>query len=479
MTDSKYRDTDLANGVRFRELMKGRVLYDPDTDTWFLWDDRRWKRVNGKSEARVRELAREVVLSIDLEVARETNDQTRNDLRAWAKQSQSNARLSAMIAAAKAESSLWVTTAEFDTDPNLLNCMNWTIDLRTGAGKAHDPSDKITSLVPVSYDPNAGEPTLFLKTLNRAFAKDQTGQAAQYMLMAMGYGLRGNNSEQVAFFIEGDTNTGKTTVLEAVAEVLGQDLADCTIKPRVLAKNKYGQGAADTDVNKLRGRRFAAITEAAASLSIDEDAFKSLVGSGFASLRMLYGERFTVPVTWTLFVAANETPTVDRWEPAIARRMVVFDSGPTVPEPERDTSLKHRIVTEEAEQIVALLVRKSVEYERAYRDHGSHFNKTHAPSAVRDATVRVEDSNDHVAQFIRERLEFDPSYVINHKPSLYKAYTDGRPNGQGHTKQSFYKSLLTWAHANEHAFVSVDDRKVYGVRLRERTLEELAASIGV
>lgn len=477
MADPKHRDTDIANGVRFRELMRYRANYDPDTDTWFLWDSMRWRRIPGRSDARVRELAKEVVLSIDLEVTREANDQVRDDLRNWAKQSQSNARMSAMILAAKAERELWVKTTDFDLDPYLLNCLNGTVDLRTGAVKPHDPQDRITSLVPVAYDPNAGEPTLFLRTLRRAFAKDTTGLAASYMLLAMGYGLRGDNSEQVSFFIEGDTNTGKTTVLEAVAEVLGDDYADCTIKPRVLAKNKYGQGAADTDVNKLRGRRFAAITEAAASLSIDEDAFKGLVGSGFASLRMLYGERFTVPVTWTLFVAANEAPIVDRWEPAIARRMVVFDSGPTVPEAERDTSLKHRIVSEEKSQILSLLVAQSVTYENLYRDHGAHFNKTHAPAAVRDATIRVEASNDHIAQFIRDRLEFDPSYVFHHKPSLFKAYTESRPGGQGHTKQSFYKSLLKWAHENDLTYVSADDRKLYGLRLRERSLAELNASI--
>ena len=42
---------------------------------------------------------------------------------------------------------------ELDRDPWLVNCQNGTLDLRTGRLKDHDPSNLITKIIPVDYDP--------------------------------------------------------------------------------------------------------------------------------------------------------------------------------------------------------------------------------------------------------------------------------------------------------------------------------------
>lgn len=473
MSDPKQRNTDLANGVRFRTLMRDRAAYDAKTGTWYVWDSRRWCRVSPRSMAYVRQLAREVVLSIDSEVARATDDDQRKRLREWATQSQSNARMSAMIAAAETEQDLWVNDSDYDADPNLLNCMNGTVDLRTGECRPHDPNDKITRLVPVEYRPNAVAPK-FVAALRRAFAKDESGDAARYFLKALGYSLRGNNPEQVAFFAVGDTNTGKSLTLEVVAEVLGSDYADSTVKRSVLSKNKYGNGASDTDLNKLLGRRFAAITEASLALDLDEDSFKSHTGSSVFSLRHLYGERFTVPLTWTFFVAANAMPNIERWEPALGRRMVVFDSGPTVPEHERDLSLRESILRDESEGVLAALVAGSVHYEADRKRLGHVFNVKNAPAAVRDAIAEVERDSDHAMAFIRDRLEFGESHRVS-KASAFRAFKDSRGRAVvGHTAQSFNKAVLRYAEAEGLTYVAADTRNLLGVRLRELTLAELA-----
>lgn len=474
MGDPKQRNTDIANGVRFRQLMKNRAAFDPGSGTWFVWDDRRWRRVSPRSMPLVRALAREVVLSIDLEVSRADDDTERKVLRDWALQSQSNARVSAMIAAAEAERSLWVDMGEFDTNPTLLNCLNGTVDLRTGELRPHDPSDKITTLVEHCYDPQANAPK-FCAALQRAFAKDATGDTARYFLMALGYSLRGHNPEQVAFFAVGDTNTGKSLTLEVTAEVLGSDYADATIKRTVLSRNKYGNGASDTDLNKLRGRRFAAITEASLALDLDEDAFKSHTGSSLFSLRLLYGERFTVPLTWTFFVAANEMPNIERWEPAVGRRMVVFDSGPTVPEHERDLNLREAILTGEAEGVLAALVAGSVRYEYERSRLGHVFNVKNAPAAVRDATAEVERASDHATDFIRNRLDFAPSNRMS-KTAGFNAFKEwrGRDVPAGHTAQSFNKAILRYAEAEGIAYVAAQGRNLFGVQVRPLTLADMA-----
>lgn len=478
MADSKLRNTDISNGVRFRVHMRDRARFEPGKGGgWYIWDGMRWQRQDPRDTTRVRVLAKEVVRSIDDEVTRAEDDAERKMLRDWAAKSQSTQRINAMVTEAEAEEELHVERKEFDTNPDLVNCLSGTIDIRTGVLKPHDPDDMITHLVPVHYNPNATAPQ-FLSTVQRAFANDHSGESWQYFLLAMGYALRGHNEEQVAFFTLGDTNTGKTTVLEAANEILGTDYSDATIRTAVLSKNSFGKGAADTDTNKLNGIRYALMTEAV-TLDLEEESFKSLTGSGVASLRWLYGERVTVPVTWTFFVAGNEDPKIEKWDPAIGRRIVAFDSGPTVPPEERISGLKRRIVEDEAEGVFATLIAASVRYEQKKLELGGQvFTPQHMPAPVREATMRLEHDGDHLTQFVVDRLEFEPGYEVL-KSTAYKSFKATRPNGaSAHSAQSFNKAVL--AHAQRHGLVYVDSdtRKLYGVRLRPLSVEEMVPSYG-
>jgi putative DNA primase/helicase len=51
-----------------------------------------------------------------------------------------------------------VNHEQLDSDPWLLNVANGTIDLRTGALRAHNPEDLCTMQAPVMYDPKAVAP---------------------------------------------------------------------------------------------------------------------------------------------------------------------------------------------------------------------------------------------------------------------------------------------------------------------------------
>jgi len=77
----------------------------------------------------------------------------RGELIKHALESESSARLSAMLTIGQAM--LPVATEQLDRDPDLLNVDNGTLDLRTGALRPHDRRDWITRLAPVPYDPAA------------------------------------------------------------------------------------------------------------------------------------------------------------------------------------------------------------------------------------------------------------------------------------------------------------------------------------
>ena len=76
-------------------------------------------------------------------------------LRKWATRSHGSERLSAMVKMAKFDQQMCSEYKDFDTDPYLFTFTNGTVDLRTGAIRAHDPEDMISCLVPHTYSPYA------------------------------------------------------------------------------------------------------------------------------------------------------------------------------------------------------------------------------------------------------------------------------------------------------------------------------------
>jgi putative DNA primase/helicase len=117
-----------------------------------------------------------------------------------------------MIELAKSETGMSLRPDQFDTDPLLLNCVNGTIDLRTGKLRPHSQGDLITKIAPVVYEPDARHPVW------DAHIEHVTGgdrEFAGYLQRAAGYCLTGETKEEIVLLFHGGTATAKTTDLEA------------------------------------------------------------------------------------------------------------------------------------------------------------------------------------------------------------------------------------------------------------------------
>ena len=119
---------------------------------------------------------------------------------AWAVSSQFRKGITAMVALAKSKSSIAVRHQELDAHPMLLNVLNGTIDLTTGAIGPHNRSNLITKLAPVDYDPDAKCPT-WDAFLDRVMGGD--AEIIAFLQRAIGYALTGDIREHVLLFFFG------------------------------------------------------------------------------------------------------------------------------------------------------------------------------------------------------------------------------------------------------------------------------------
>jgi putative DNA primase/helicase len=80
-----------------------------------------------------------------------------------------------------------------------------------------------------------------------------------------------------------------------------------------------------------------------AGRQLDEAVVKSLTGGDRVTARFLYTEHFEVVPLFTIWLAANHRPSVRDDDPAIWRRLIVLPFDVTIPEDERDPSIKARL----------------------------------------------------------------------------------------------------------------------------------------
>lgn len=426
--------TDLGNAERFEAFAGDRFRYVHPWSSWIWFDGARWQRdVDGES---VR-WGRDTLRAVGAQAGTVPDEESRGHLIKHALDSESSARIAAMLSLA--QSLLPIAPEALDADLDLFNCANGTLDLRTGALRPHDRRDRLTRLSPVRFDLDATCPrwdAFLLRVLGG------NAQLVGFLQRAIGYSLTGHTSEQVLLLLYGIGANGKSTFLETVRALMG-DYATQTDFATFIKREVEG---ARNDLARLVGARLVSAVEIEAGKPLAEALVKQLTGGDTITARFLFKEFFDFRPTFKLWLAANHKPTVTGGDHGIWRRIRLVPFTVTIPDAERDSKLTAKLA-EELPGILAWAVRGCL----AWRRDGLGV-----PDAVRAATESYRDEMDAMAPFLDEACFAVSSARITAK-DLYDAY-------------------LAWCVANGERARS---QKGFSLGLKERGLSAVKGTKGV
>lgn len=397
--------TDLGNAQRLVNRHGKDLRFCHPWGKWLVWDDSRWRIDDTGAVLR---LAKETVRSIYAEAAAESDERAREAIADHAMRSESASRIRAMVALAESESGIPVLPAELDCDPWLLNCLNGTVDLRTGELCPHRRDDLITKLAPVNYDPVAECP-LWMKFLNEIMNNNQN--LIGFLCRGVGQSLTGDVSEHILYIPYGSGRNGKSTFLNTIMVAVG-DYA-MTAPPDLLMAKKNDQHP--TELADLFGKRFVAAIESDQGRRLAEGLVKQLTGGDKIKARRMREDFWQFDPTHKLWFATNHRPRVHGTDVAIWSRIKLIPFEVQFPDgdPRQDKKLPEKLKTE-----LPGILRWAVEGCLAWQREGLGV-----PHEVRMATDAYRQEQDTLAGFLTDCCIINP-LARTTAGSLYKEYVN-------------------------------------------------------
>jgi len=398
--------TDLGNAERLIERHGENLRFDVDAGKWLIWNGERWKydttsEVDRLAHSVIREL-NQLLPSLDRYAA--------DALHAHIKRSESAHRLAAMIDLATKLHGVSVRAFELDANPWILNCLNGTLDLRTGELREQKREDLITKICPVEYDPNAEAPR-WNKFLQEVFKDDE--ELIAFVKRVIGYALTGNTDEQCIFLLAGKGANGKSTFVETLRRVLGDYAGDTPFSTFVERKDSN-----TSDLAGLVGKRFVTASEGEVSQTFNEGLLKKVTGGDSVTCRFLYREYFTYAPTYKLLFCTNEVPHIRSQNYAMRRRVKVIPFRQRFYEafegkgPVRDNKLLEKLVAEKS-GILKWAVEGCLDWQKP--------EGLNPPPIVMQEVNRLFESQDVMGEFIDSECLLDPKAEVE-VDKLWKHY---------------------------------------------------------
>jgi putative DNA primase/helicase len=337
------------------------------------------------------------------------SDHRKADLKAhqkqmdWGLESESSARINAMIDLARSEPGIPVRPDQLDANPWLLNCPNGTLELRGGRLREHRRGDYITKLCPTPYGPDAAC-DLWVETLTKIFAGKH--DLVAYFQRLCGYSLTGDVREQMLPILWGEGSNGKSVVISTVHHVLGDEYTSAGARELLMSGHFEPH---PTFLADLFGKRLVTLLETREDGRLNEALIKQLTGGDAVRARRMKEDFWQFRPTHKIWLATNHRPVVRGTDHGIWRRLRLLpftvkfwdaSKGESGPEDlEADKGLSARLEAE-AEGILAWMVRGCLEWQAGGLAE---------PAEVSEATKTYRDEQDVVAKFKEECLIKTPN----------------------------------------------------------------------
>jgi putative DNA primase/helicase len=413
---SQREREEAGDAELFASMFQDRVIYDHSAGAWFLWRGHHWER------DRLNELRKLVSNRLAAEYARAGADALakgdKDEFKAFSDRARAllrRRRVESVLWWCQSQESLQLVGDEWDRDPMIIGVNNGVIDLQTGVRRDGNPREYLRAHSPVDWLGIDQPAPNWEKFIHDVFTGDE--ELVGFVQRLFGYCLTGSTAEHCLPILYGEGRNGKTTLLQALAQVFGEDLSHTTQADMLMNVKRDGAGP-QPFVYALRGRHLVWATESQEGQRINAGLIKQLTGGDSITTRTLHEKPVTFKPTYKVMLLTNHKPHISAEDQAMWDRVLLipfdlrFIDDPKAPNERKRNPRMLELLEAESAGILAWLVRGCL----AWQQQGLC-----PPQMVKVATEEYRQEEDILAEFIADCLTTGPEMSARAK-DLYKSY---------------------------------------------------------
>ncbi len=410
--NKNYGWHDAGNGNLYADLSAGMLCYVPERKKWYHYDGLRWVPDTENNAYAMNHCKNIADALMGYTIQNVADEKLRQDYIKHVSKWQGFKYRETILKEAATVLRVNRSITDFDCDPFLFNCLNGTLDLRSGEFREHSSTDKITKLADVEYNPGA-RCARWEQFISEVTCGDEP--LAQYIQKALGYALTGDTRHECFFILYGATSrNGKGTLCETFLRLVGD--YGRTANPETIAMKKNADArTASGDVARLSGARFVNISEPEKSMTISAQLVKTLTGNDTITARNLYEREYEFKPQFKIFINSNHLPYITDATLFTSDRIKIIPFNRHFTDAERDITLKRKLTTPES---LSGILNWCIEGLRMLTR-----SSLKVPPMVEQATQEYRESSDKIGQFISEMLTPDPAAETEAK-KVHTAYQD-------------------------------------------------------
>lgn len=418
-----YTNNDDGNGEHFLDFHDGHVLYVSNVlQHWMIWNGSRW--VVDEKDDIARHLYRRVKESQMIYAAglwasymQAKGTQGAPEKKALAEKWVRHARSSgmvrdidrALIAARSVRQGISIKYEDLDKDHNALGCVNGVVRLTNSGGIEVVENAKellITKNTGLSYIPlrqqkGVGK-KLFKDFLDKFIAPSLD---IEYFQKLCGSALIGSNSEKMALFFWGPTDTGKSTMLELMVKALG-DYAG-TRQPDIFKSQHLNPQLAHALSLRLVG-----VSEMGEN-EINSELFKNITGGETITVELKGSNNLVSAIPqFTPIITTNSIPRVPGEDTAFRNRLRVIEFKHQASEMEKLSGNQKELYEHGLEAVLAWLIEGAAKYVRE--------GLLPVPVEILMATEEFASKLSDLADFAQENLEISDGGFVRGEDIFFR-----------------------------------------------------------
>jgi putative DNA primase/helicase len=444
--DFKSDQTENAMAVEYIDGNQAKLRYVPSWKKWLAWDGKRWKV--DVDTGRTTRLARRLVRNYWDRLQHVQSEKQQKEWADFCRWANRKTTIENVVSLARCDARTTIDHELLNQNTYFLNLQNGTLDLSTWEFRDHRQTDSITQIANVAYDPKAQCPK-WRAFIDLIFGSDD--EAKRYIQALLGYSCSGDVGEHILPICYGSGANGKSTLWNAIVELLGDYAMLAPSKLLLGTTNEH-----DTVIASLYQRRLVAISEPDEGSKLREARVKELTGDEQITARRMREDYWSFRRTHKFWLSTNHLPQINGTDEGIWRRIKLIPfrvdlRKVTEPIPDYHKSL----VREEGPGILNWLL-------AGFRDWKA--NGFIEPQSVINETQSYRGSSDELGRFITDCCDVSPELVVA-SSELFDAY---RVWGGDMSQVRFSKQMQTRFAHSKRTFGRYRNKQVFeGISLSE------------